>query len=102
MLGAIGGNDQFTISAANLPANALNINGEVIVGEYFSGWGSNAAFSWGNASSAHALRSSLDSSNGWQTELWTTRLDVILTDTWRSVPIDNRPSYMAVNFIVKI
>lgn len=92
-LGITGGNNQVTLTVANLPKEQSNILNSI-----------------GNFYSPKGARSELEARNWidgeghmtYHTMLYLQNIGSVITTGWNSVPINNQPAYMTVHYIMKI
>lgn len=97
-LNDIGGANTVNISNANLPSDGLNAFGYSCVGHYCS-WGQG---NFGVREGEYIARDSLDGSNGWQDYYYFTAFSSLLSNNWKGEPLENRPPYFALYYIMKV
>ena len=97
-LGNSGGFDSIAIKKENLPSDGLNAFGYSCVGHYCT-WGQG---NFGERSGEYMANPSKDGSNGWQDYFYFTAFSSLLSNNWKGIPLDNRPPYYAVYYIMKL
>lgn len=94
----IGGISVVSIRNENLPSDGLNAFGYSCVGHYCTYGQGN----FGERKGEYVANPSKDGSNGWQDYFYFTAFNSILSNNWKGTPLENRPPYYAVYYIMKL
>lgn len=97
-LGNTGGKKEIVIAQANLPSTGLAGFGYITIGRYAT-W-SGLVGSDKNYDFDHF--STVDGSNSWQTHEYLKSFNSVVSTKWQSKPLENRPPYYALYFIMKL
>ena len=100
-IGDFGGNNKVNLEPYNLPANALSLNTQVWL---TTGSGTNQPeYQFGDTENFDALWYTRTSGGGgWHYEYYKTFERVLKENNWNSEPIENRPPYYALYYIMKV
>ena len=93
-----GGVDSIIIAKENLPSDGLAAFGYSCVGHYCTYGQGN----FGVREGEYMANPSKDGSNGWQDYFYFTAFDSILSNNWKGNPLENRPPYYALYYIMKL
>lgn len=96
-LGVVGGAKEIKINQINLPSDGLNGFGYVLNGIHTT-WKGN----YGVCSGNFYDQSSLHGSDGWQSSQYYISFNTLVSNYWKGTPINIRPPYFAVYYIMKI
>ena len=96
-LGNSGGADSITIKSENLPNDGLSGFGYVVMGIDFT-WRSDMGVLEGEDKDL----ASVDGSNSWKTTSYFSKFNSLVSKNWKGIPLENRPPYYAVNYIMKL
>ena len=97
-IGDFGGENFNVLSQSNLPVNGLKGFGYITVGRYAT-WqglvGTDKDYDFYHFSS-------VDGSNSWKSYEYLKSFESVISNKWNSEPIENRPPYYALYYIMKI
>lgn len=96
--GELGGSNSVLIKAENLPSDGLSGFGFTCVGHYCTYGQGN----FGVRQGEYTTRCSRDGSNGWQEYFYFTSFSTVLSNEWKSTPLDIKPAYYALYYIMKL
>lgn len=96
-LSNVGGKSVVNIKKENLPSDGLSGFGYIVNGVYFT-WQSK----FGKTSGKYSQLSTVDGSNSWQSTVYFSPFDTVLSNNWKSSAMENRPPYYALYYIMKL
>ena len=93
----VGGESYTFIKRNNLPSDGLSGFGYIVNGVSFT-WQSN----FGKTSGKYSQLSTVHGSDGWQSTVYFSAFDTVLSNNWKGSAMENRPPYYALYYLMKL